>query len=178
MNKHTYIALTLIAFLPACGDGGSPSQSAVNGVDLVAQSITPAIAVGEPGKAGAVQFTVTAVSTTGQIGPAPVGAKAEPGETFVVVSYTIKNVGSATLPFVDRPGVTLVDVKGQSYEPDMSSSMMAAGMMSDTSGMASDLNPNVSAKTKVAWKVDKAAFDKASWTAVTGTDPALTFALK
>ncbi len=177
MNKHTYMAIALATFLTACG-GGAPSQPAANGVDTAAQTSSPAIAVGKPGKAGAVQFTVTAVSTTGQIGPAPVGAKAEAGETFVVVSYTIKNVGDATLPFADRPGVTLVDGKGQSYEPDMSSSMMAAGMMSDTSGMASDLNPNVSAKTKVAWKVDKAAFDKASWKVVVATDPALTFALK
>lgn len=177
MNKHTYMVIALAAVLTACG-GGSPSQPAGNGVDAAAHSSTPAIAVGEPGKAGAVQFIVTSVSTTGQIGPAPVGAKAEAGETFVVVSYTIKNVGDATLPFADRPGVTLVDGKGQSYEPDMSSSMMAAGMMSDTSGMASDLNPNVSAKTKVAWKIDKAAFDKASWKVVVATDPALTFALK
>ena len=137
------------------------------------------IAVGEPGKATGVDFTVTSISTTSQVGPAMVdGPKAEPGETFVVVGYTLKNTADKPLTFGDRPALSLVDGKGQTYAPDMPATMMAGGMMTDPTGMSSDLNPNISAKTKAAWKVDKAAFDKKTWKVVVGTDPALTFALK
>ena len=170
-------SLTLLLALSACGGG---SGSSAGGNNVTASSPTSAaIAVGKPGMATGVDFTVTSVSTTSQVGPAMVGGpKAEAGETFVVVSYTLKDTADKPLPFAERPALSLVDGKGQTYAPDMPATMMAGGMMTDPTGMSSDLNPNVSAKTKAAWKVDKTAFDKATWRVVVGTDPALTFALK
>lgn len=174
MKKHTYISIALAALLTACG-GGAPSQPAANAVE---QSGSPVIAVGETGKAEGIDLTVTDVAQKSQLGPAGVGPKAEKGETFVVVSYTLKNTADKSLPLMERPMLTLIDATGRTYAADDASSLMAAGMMDDPSGMAADLNPNVSAKTKAAWKVDKAAFKTADWKLVVATDPALTFALK
>ena len=173
MRSYTIIALA--ALLSACG--GTPT-TAPNETTTSTNAASPPVAIGKVGKANGIDVTVTAVATPNQIGPAGVGAKAEAGETFVVVSYTIKNTGSSALPLMERPGLSLVDAKGQTYAPDDMAGPMAAAMMDDVTGMAADLNPNVSAKTKTAWKVDKAAFDPGTWRLVVATDPALTFALK
>ena len=171
--KNTIALIAAALSLSACG--GSGQTSAGNGA---AASETAAVALGSTGKATGVDITVTDVASPRQIGPAGVGPKAETGETFVVVSYTIKNTAGKPLPLMERPGLTLVDPAGQSYSEDAMASPMAAGLMADASGMAADLNPNVSAKTKAAWKVDAAAFDRRTWRLVADTDPQLAFALK
>jgi hypothetical protein len=172
MKTTTFITFALAAFLTACG-GTTTTTS-----DTKKEAAAAPIALKQAGKAEGVDVTVTAVDTPKQIGPAGVGPKAGAGETFVVVSYTIKNTGSEQLSFMDRPGLSLVDDKGQTYTPDDMATPMAGGMMEDPTGISSDLNPNVSAKTKAAWKVDKAAFDKGTWKLVVASDPQLTFALK
>lgn len=171
------LALACAAPLAACGDDATTTASA-DGAQAAPEPAAPPLAYGKTGKATGVDFTVTSVTTPNQIGPSGIGPKVEAGETFVVVSYTLKNTGDATLPLMERPGLSLIDPKGNSYTPDELASPMAAGMMTDMSGMASDLNPNVSAKTKAAWKVDKAAFDPATWRLAVASDPQLTFALK
>jgi hypothetical protein len=106
------------------------------------------------------------------------GTAAGEGETFVVVDYTLKNTGTAPMNLMDRPSIRLMDGGGQTYAVDDLASGLSAALMKDPSGMGADLNPNVSAKAKTAWRVDKTAFDKASWKVVVGSDPQLTFALK
>lgn len=171
-------ALPLIAAtaLGAC-DGGYNQTSNIAGTSATAAS-SPAVALGQTGNANGINFTVTGVTTPSQIGPAGIGPKAEAGETFVVVSYTLKNTSSQSLPLMERPGLALVDVSGQTYAPDDLATPMAGGLMNDPSGMAADLNSNVSAKTKAAWKLDKAAFDRSTWRLVVASDPQLTFSLK
>ena len=168
------IGIAMLAFgLTACGERNGTATAS----NETAAASAP-IALGTTGHAQGVDMTVTDVTTPKQIGMAGMGPKAEATETFVVVAYTIKNTAAKALPLTERPTFSLVDGGGHTYEPDPSGTMMAAGMMKDPSGMASDLNPNVSAKTMVAWKIDKKAFDKAAWKVVAATDPALTFALK
>lgn len=170
-------ALLLTTVIAACGEGPASPGAAETEASAPAVAVTPPTAVGEAGNAEGSNYTVTSVETANQLGAAGIGPKAEAGETFVVVSYTIKNTADAPLTLMERPALSLVDGNGQSYATDDMATMMAAGMMDDPSGMASDLNPNVSAKTKAAWKVDKASFDKATWRVVVASDPALTFAL-
>lgn len=173
MKFITFTTFALAAFLAACGGGTMTTN------DTKTETTTAtAIAFKQAGRADGIAFTVTAVDTPKHIGPAGVGPKAEAGETFVVISYTIKNTGSKQLSFMERPGLSLVDGKGQTYAPDDTANLMAAAMMTDSSGMSADLNPNVSAKTKAAWKLDAAAFDRKVWRLVVGADPLLTFALK
>ena len=172
----TFLALSLAFVLSACGE--SSQQTAGTDAAAAAQIATPPTAKGKTGKAENVDFTITSVDQPSQVGMAGMGPKAEAGETFVVVSYTLKNTGTGALPLMERPSLSLIDPSGTSYSPDDSATLMAAGMMDDPSGMASDLNPNVSAKSKAAWKVDKAAFDRATWTLAVAADPTLTFALK
>lgn len=169
--------MPLVALLALGGCGGS-SSSTGNTSAANTTTATPTIAVGTTGKAEGIDFTVTSVSTPKQIGAMGIGPKAEAGETFVVVSYTLKNTAAKAIPFTERPNIRLINGKGQTYAPDLPAGIMAAGMMEDPTGMSTDLNPNVLAKTKAAWKVDKAAFDKAAWKLTVTTDPQLTFALK
>lgn len=175
MNIRTcnLIVAAFAVLLSACGETSSNSTDAAP-----AAAASPRISIGDTGKAAGIEFTVTAVATPSQIGPAGLGPKAEAGETFVVISYTLKNTSEDTLSLMERPGLSLLDANGKAFASDDMASPMAAGMMDDASGMAADLNPNVSAKTKTAWKVDKAAFDRGTWTLAVATDPALTFLLK
>ena len=168
-------AVAALACLAACGST-PPTQKEASGSSATAD--TPLIARGEAGRATAIEVTITDVTARLQLGAAPATLKAEAGETYVIVSYTLKNTGTAPLPLMERPSLSLVDGKGQTYSPDQMASMMAAVALDDPSGMAADLNPNVSAKNKAAWKVDKAAFDKATWRLVLASDPQLTFSLK
>lgn len=176
MKKHTLgVACAAVLLLAACGGGGS---TASNETATAAEAPASATPVGQAGKAEGLDFIVTAVATPNSIGPAGVGVKAAAGETFVVVDYTMKNTAAKPLPLMERPGISLIDGAGQSYEPDMAATMMAAGTMDDFTGMASDLNPNISAKSKAVWKLDKAAFDKGTWRVTVAADPVLTFALQ
>ena len=172
MQKSSFVIITLAALLSACD--GSPKKGATSQATAEAAPV----ALGKMGTADGLEFTLTDVKTPSQVGAGGVGPKAAAGETFVVVSYMLKNTSGKPLPLMERPGVELVDAKGQTYAPDIAASLMAAGMMNDPSGMASDLNPNVSAKTKSAWLISKSAFDKGTWTLVVASDPRLTFALK
>ena len=174
MTKHCITALAVLTALSACGEGSS-SQTANTSV---AAAETPPLPIKRTGSAEGVDVTVTDVATPKQIGPAPVGLKAEGGETFVVVSYTIKNTGGKALGLMDRPELSLIDASGTTYAPDQTATPMAAVSMDDPSGIASDLNPNVSANTKAVWKIDKSAFDRGTWKLVLASDPKLTFALK
>lgn len=158
------------ALLAGC-DGGTATKSATT-------SDAPAIAVNKVGKATRLDFTVTAVKATTQVGPVGVGPKAEAGETFVVVDYTLKNTADKPLTYAERPAINLIDGKGQTYAADEIASATAGAMAKDPSGMVSDLNPNVAARTEAVWKVDKAAFDRKTWKLVVASDPQLTFALK
>lgn len=170
------LPITALLALAGCGD---PSSTPAN--DQTAATPAPESAplpIKETGKAKGVDFTVTKVATSSQIGPAGIGVTAGEGETFVVVDYTLKNTSEAPLPLMERPGIKLVDAKGQAYAMDDMAGGMSAAMMDDPTGMGADLNPNTSAKSKAAWRVEKAAFDKDTWRVVVGSDPQLTFALK
>lgn len=173
MNKTIYIALALL--LSAC-DGGGSSASNTQATTAAAPASEP-IALKKVGKADGLEVTVAKVTTPKQIGPQGVGGKAEAGETYVVVEYTIKNTGKAALPFLEWPKFSLIDPSGRALPADDMMGAMSAATMADASGMASDLNPGVSAKARAAWKIG-AAFDKATWKLVLASDPQLTFALK
>ena len=176
MTEYRYIALALTALISGCGD--ETTTATPNSEASAPAKDTPPIALKQTGNATGVDFTVTDVATPNQIGPGGIGPKAEAGETFVVVSYTLKNTGGAQLPMMERPGLSLIDSKGQSFPADEMATAMAGGMMDDPSGMVSDLSPNVLAKSKAAWKLDKAAFDRGTWRLIVASDPQLTFALR
>lgn len=174
MKIYSYFGIAIAVLLAACGDNTTTSSSQAAETPTAA----PPVALGKAGQATGLEVTVTKVEQTKQVGMAGMGPQAEAGETFVVVSYTLKNTGDQPLPLLQRPTYSLIDETGASYAPDDAATMMAAGMMDDPSGMASDLNPNVSARTKAAWKIDAASFDPANWKVVVASDPPLTFALK
>jgi len=172
IKQATMAAISAVALaLSACGE---TSQSGGNAQSGGESNSAATFAIGKTGTAKGVEYVLTKVEQRTQIGPAGIGPKAEPNETFVVAHYTIKNTSSSPLPALERPGVGLVDGSGQTFALDD----LASGMASDMTGLYEDLNPGVSAKTAAAWKVDKKAFDQATWKFVVQSDPTLTFALK
>lgn len=176
---HHASKLFLIAALLALSACGGERHSNGNAAAASGAPAADAIAVKKTGHADGVDFTVTSVSTTGQIAAAAGGPKAEAGETFVIVGYTLKNTSDKPMPLMSRPGLSLVDPSGQSLSPDdLATPMAAITAGGDPTGVSADLNPKITAKTKAAWKVDKASFDRATWRLVVASDPQLTFKLK
>lgn len=163
------------ALLSACGE--APSSQTTGG-EATAQVEAKPIALGETGKAKGVDITINSVKVTSQVGPSGVGIKAEAGETFVLVAYTIKNTGDETLSFMGRPAFSLIDPVGHSYTADEMVGAIDVAMSADGASASIDLNPRTSTKAGTGWKVAKAGFDKATWRIVVESDPALTFALK
>lgn len=170
---HKSSIFTALLLLSACSE---PSQT--TGGEATAQPEAKPIALSETGKGEGVDFTVTSVKTVQQFDSTGLGPKAADGETFVVVGYTIKNTSGETLGLIARPEIELMDGTGKVYAPDVVGGISAATMTGDTSGMAADLNPGVSASSATAWKVLQQGFDKATWKVVVKTDPPMTFALQ
>ena len=171
MNKHICAGLAVVAVLVGCSPSGSRKG-------MPAQAEGPPVSLGEPGNATDVAVTVRSVEEKRRFAPAGMGPEAGPAETFVIVRYAIKNTSRKPLSSVDRPAVTLVDGNGQGYSEDSQTSIVASGINNDIQDALADINPNVSAKVTAVWKVDKAAFDRATWKLRVATEPQLTFALK
>ncbi len=167
---RTIISATALLLLSACGSSSDTTTPAA--------AATKIYKLGETASAKGLDFTVTKVDQRSLLGAGGEGFKAEPGETFVVVYYTLKNTAGEALTLMDRPSISLTDATGHSFIKDDAGSMMEGGMMKDPSGMASDLNPGVAAKTAAAWKVSKAAYESGQWNIVVDTNPTLTFKLK
>lgn len=170
MNK--VLILLSLALLSACG--GEPSSQPAGGE----QPATVPIALGQTGKAEGVEITINSLKTMSQVGPAGIGPKAEPTETFVVVKYRLKNTGTKALGLMERPTLSLVDAAGQSYAPDDALGLMTLDTAETASAGSLEINPGVSIKWAVGWKIAKQGFDKATWKIVASTEPALTFAIK
>jgi hypothetical protein len=109
---------------------------------------------------------VLSVKQQSQIGEPGLGPKAEPGETFVVVRYTIKNTDTKPLDTANRPELALRDGGGQTYSEDATAGVLAAALNNDIQDANGDLNPKVTAKATAIWKIDKASFDKKTWRVV------------
>lgn len=171
MNRNSYLLTAVAALLTACG-GESTSNTAAPAAALTE---TAPLAVGKAGKANGVELTVTKVATPTGIG---FGPKAKKGETFVVVSYMLKNTATEPLSLLSRPGFTLIDASGQSYNPDDFLTASAGIDIANQNSFVADINPNITVEGRAAWKVDAAAFDIGTWKVVAATDPALSFALK
>lgn len=171
---HKSILIAALLLLSACGE--APTSQTTGG-EAVAQPEAKPIAIGETGKAESVEITIDSVKTMSQVGPAGIGPKAEATETFVVIKYRLKNTGGKALGIAERPVLSLIDATGQSFAADDMVGAMAMDS-ADAASFSLDLNPGVSTKAVLVWKIAKAGFDKATWKVIANTDPALTFALQ
>jgi hypothetical protein len=162
MKTNCYTALACAAFLSACGsNGGSDAASNQAIVGMVAEP-SP-VALGAAGEGPGVTVTINSVKEQQSIGAEGFGPKTEPGETFVVVRYTIKNTSTKPLSSTDRPDLALIDGAGRSYSEDTQAGILEAALNNDIHNSSGDLNPNVSAKATAVWKIDKASFDRKKW---------------
>ena len=178
MNEHTTIlrATVALAFATALGacDAGAPTANGNITASATNQAVLP---LKKPAKADGVTVTVDHVEQSAQAGPGGVAGKAGQGETFVIAYYSLKNTGSEPLSVMSLPSFSLIDRTGTSYARDeIASTTLSA--VTDASGLSGDINPNVTVRSVAAWKVDRKAFDRATWRVVASTEPQLAFALK
>ncbi|WP_430386486.1 hypothetical protein [Blastomonas fulva] len=166
MNKAIFAAFALLA-LSACGsEPGEPAG----------QEAAPAkvYAIGEAAPFEDKELTITKVEEMTSIG-GEMGAKAEPGETFIVAFYTQKSTAKAPVDALSGSSISFIDANGNAYADDTMASAMAIASLDNMPMLETTLNPGVSSKSAIAWKVAKANFDKATWTLKVED---LTFSLK
>ena len=105
---------------------------------------------------GDLAYTVHGYRTTSVIGdPDLLGARAEPGATFVIVDFTIENNGTESDTVV-TDDFTLFDSKGRKFT---SSSDATTALLSQDGQdfMLSELQPGIPHRTKTAFKVPKSS---------------------
>jgi len=166
MNKATIAALALLA-LSACGS--EPSKPA--GQEAAP---TKVYTIGEAVLIEGKELTITKVEEKTTIG-GEIGANVEPGETFIVAYYTQKNMRTEPVDLISSSSISLIDDNGNAYSEDTMGSVMAVAQMDNPPVFETTINPGVSSKSAVAWKVAKANFDRSTWTLKVED---LTFSLK
>jgi hypothetical protein len=169
--------LLIVAALTLLAGCGEPSSQSTGG-QATTETASKPLAVGQTGKGDEVEITLTSAEATRKIGPAQGGIRAEPGETFVVANYTLKNVSDKPLGLLDRPTFTLIDDKGNSYAVDEMVGAMAGLVAAGDSMPSIDLNPGTSTKVSAAWKIAQQGFDPKTWKIEVATDPKLTFSIE
>lgn len=171
MRKLNTAILASAILLNAC-DSADDSIAATE----TAAAPIKVYAVGESASADGMEFAITAVEERSQIGPVGVGPKAASGETFVVVRYTIKNIGSKPIDSWNFPTFELLDGDRVALAKDTEATILDGALNSDGQS-SSDLNPKVTAKQTAVWKVEKASFDKATWRLKVSFDSAVANAI-
>jgi hypothetical protein len=166
MKKATIAAFALLA-LSACGsEPGEP----------VGQEAAPTkvYTIGEAVPFEDKELTITKVEEMTSIG-GEMGAKAGPGETFIVAFYTQKNMVKEPVDALSGSSISLIDENGNTYADDTMATAMAIASLDNMPMLETTLNPGVSSKSAVAWKVAKSNFNRSTWTLKVEE---LTFSLK
>lgn len=172
--------LAFTTMLAGCGDVAPAAVQEPQGdfaapINAVAPVPAKLVPLGQSGAGLGFEITVTSVEQRSRVGAAS-SRKAGPTETYVIVLYDLKNTSRRPIASEDRPEVTLIDGNGQAYSDDR-----AAAFSFTENGLGDAyeaLNPNVTAKRASVWKVDKAAFQRASWKLLVAGDPQIKFALQ
>ncbi|HEV7314898.1 DUF4352 domain-containing protein [Sphingopyxis sp.] len=152
------LAFLLTLGLAACGGGDDTASNAV--AETPTERDLPTVAIGKSAKGNDLEITIKSVETQSKVGVYGMGPTLSPDETFVVVRYTIKNVGSAPVDRGNQPDIKLIDGNSQEYAEDGEAEMLEAIKNNDDTGT---LNPNVTYKKTAVWRLGKASFDKATW---------------
>ena len=166
------ISATAVLFCLLAGCGENPAGGGTS-VQRTERDL-PTVAFGQPAKGSNLQIKIGSVEERSKVGVYGMGPKLSPGETFVVIRYTLKNISAKPIERANQPDVELIDAKGQDYARDTESEVMEAIKNGDNSGT---LNPNITSKQTAVWRVDKASFSKATWRLKVPLDATLDAAL-
>lgn len=116
-------------------------QSASGGDEAPAQMAV--YQIGLPARVGDVEFTLLGVEIRDVVGSEFIKQEARPGEEFLAIRYTYKNVGNAPISTWNSPRVRLMDGNGQEYSMDVGASSSYAVEVKNDSNALSDINPGV-----------------------------------
>ena len=156
--NRALLASALTLSLAACGDSSTPANEDVAAAPT--ERDLPMVPLGKSAQAQNYEIKIDSVEDRSQVGVLDMGPKLSPGETFVVVRYTIKNIGRTPLDQGNQPDVKLIDGDYVEYAEDREAGMMEAIKNEDDTGT---LNRNVTGKRTAVWRLEKASFDKATW---------------
>ena len=173
--RHSNCALTALALLALSGCGSSPEAPTADAVTAEAPPTRRVYSIGQSVVPTNYKFTLASVSERSKASDNPFADSAGPGEVFVVAKFTVKNLGSSPLDTSGLPKVELLDDQGTAYAEDsLNSALVADGGLESLN----DINPGVTYRSGLAWKVAKGAFDPAKWKIVVRADPAFEYRLK
>lgn len=150
-------ALAGLLILAACGEA-----------EVAQNDSAPPMAIAV---ADGLEFTIKSVKTVEEVSRNQTFTAA-PGETFVVVRYTVKNVSDQVIKARDTSKLILRDEKGRRQERDNSLSVWT------TDETEADLNPDLSGPRTDIWRVASATYNPSTWLLVAETKPELTFKLQ
>lgn len=156
--NRALLASALTIGLAACGDNATPPNEDVAAAPT--ERDLPTVPLGKSARAQNFEITINSVEQRAKVGVLDMGPKLSPGETFIVVRYTIKNTGSTPLDQGNQPDVKLIDGEYLEYAEDREAEMMEAIKNEDDIGT---LNRNVTGKRTAVWRLEKTSFDKATW---------------
>lgn len=156
--SRAVLAFALPLSLAACGDSSPPSHEEVPAAPT--ERDLPVVPLGKSAQSQNFEIKIDSVEDRSKVGVLDMGPKLSPGETFVVVRYTIKNIGRTPLDRGNQPDVKLIDGDFVEYAEDREAGMMEAIKNEDDTGT---LNRNVTGKRTAVWRLEKASFDKAAW---------------
>ena len=154
------LGLPLFFLLASCGGESSSNQTGSENSLQPTERDLPTVAFGQPAKGSNLEIKIGSVEERSKVGVYGMGPKLNPGETFVVIRYTLKNIGTKPVERANQPDVELIDAENQEYARDNEAEVMEAIKNDDNSGT---LNPNITSKQTAVWRVDKAAFNRATW---------------
>lgn len=159
-------AIALIALSACDTDTVAPTEQTAEPTKIYA--------IGEAVPVEGKELTITKVEEKTSIG-GEIGANVEPGETFIVAYYAQKNTSTEPVDLISSSSISLIDSNGNAYSEDTMGSAFAVGLLDNPPVFETSVNPGVSSKSAIAWKVAKANFDRATWTLKVED---LTFSLK
>lgn len=157
LNRAVF-TFVLTLSLAACGDSSPSSHEDVAAAPT--ERDLPTVPLGQSAKEQNFEIKIDSVEDRSQVGVLDMGPKLSPGETFVVVRYTIKNIGRTPMDRGNQPDVKLIDGDYVEYAEDREAGMMESIKNEDDTGT---LNRNVTGKRTAVWRLEKTSFDKATW---------------
>lgn len=153
-TARVVFALACLLPLAGCGSDQTPSETSPTAAPVV-------IPFGQGVTADGFEIALRSIKQRKQIGAAGIGPAAGTGETFVVAHYTVMNLGTEPVDYLNFPTVELIDGAGQVYAKDDEASTVAAALAD--ANHSGKLNPKVMANQIYVWKVSKASFDPRVW---------------
>lgn len=150
----TLAIIILTVFLVTSGCGKS---------DHSASSEPQNLTIGEGIKIGSLEVTITNVDVSSFVGNEFMHLHASEGAEYIMVRYTIKNIGASPVSSFSMPTIHLMDANGVSYDKDIHASVAFQMEIGTDQKILSDLNPGITTNGACVFEISTQSFDISKW---------------